>query len=362
MNPTAAGTLTPHAADLHQPRPVAPPPALPVLSAATRAAYAADWALFRTWCAAADRPTLPTDPDTVALFTTENPAAASTTRRRLRAIELEHHRAGLLSPLPHRPAAPRPPAIDPARLAEVLPALPTTGWAAGLFGRRDALLLTLRAHTHLTVQQLTHLRTGHLRVEPATGNGPADLLVDVDGHTNRVAGHDDPRICPACTWYRWRKIRELLIRYPGPRLADALRTANPVTAGSPHRCTRAAAAIADVAVFIPINRWGTVPAAADQTVSTRTVHTLTTAHLTGHAPRHSDPSPPPLELPELPAAPPPPAPDPQAAAALYLAGLAARRLAQQQLARVGAVLDDVDAAATELTHRLADLAAQFGGA
>ena len=70
---------------------------------ATPAAYAADWALFGTWCEAVDLTALPAAYGTVTQFTAENRAAASTTQRRLLAIELEHHRAGLPCPVPTGP-------------------------------------------------------------------------------------------------------------------------------------------------------------------------------------------------------------------------------------------------------------------
>ena len=54
-------------------------------------------------------------------------------------------------------------------------------------------------------------------------------------------------------------MRGLLLRYPARRPLT-LRTAEPLTAGSPHRCTRpATASIGDAAVFIAIDRWARPP-------------------------------------------------------------------------------------------------------
>lgn len=72
-----------------------------VLPAATRAGYAADWALFTDWCTAADHQALPATAGTVVLFLTENPAAVATLARRVTAIAHLHRRYGQPSPIEH---------------------------------------------------------------------------------------------------------------------------------------------------------------------------------------------------------------------------------------------------------------------
>ena len=114
--------------------------------------YVHDWALFTDWCAACEHRALPTHPTVVAEFLADHPAAAGTQRRRVTAINAVHTRGGLPAPglaetirqlLNNRRAE---------RLARIrsvawqrIPRIPTAGWPGGLFGRRDALILTLVA-------------------------------------------------------------------------------------------------------------------------------------------------------------------------------------------------------------------------
>ena len=77
-----------------------------VVSANTRAGYAADWALFTDWCTATHHVGLPADWSTVATFTAGCPGAPGTLRRRLAAI------ATTTAPpdTPHPPTQPGRPA------------------------------------------------------------------------------------------------------------------------------------------------------------------------------------------------------------------------------------------------------------
>src|SRR5699024_9604085 len=114
------------------------PPKLP-------ATYRYDWALFRDWCQAIGEPALPTSPAVIRGFLAAHPAAPETHRRRFAAIRSAHVGARYSRPrleVGDRPtigAAPR----DPARAREVLALLPAIGWPAGLWGRRDGLLIVL---------------------------------------------------------------------------------------------------------------------------------------------------------------------------------------------------------------------------
>jgi len=119
------------------------------LAASTLTGYAADWALFTDWCAATNHQPLPTDAATIAGFSTACPAAPATQRRRLAAVEHHHRAAG--SELPWKasgsvaaahPIRVREP-LDPDLVVAALRLLPSRGWTAGLFGRRDKALLVL---------------------------------------------------------------------------------------------------------------------------------------------------------------------------------------------------------------------------
>jgi site-specific recombinase XerD len=69
-------------------------------AANTRRAYRSDWADFAAWCAAHGLPTLPADPETVALYLAAlaQVAKVSTVQRRLTAIAKAHRAGGYETP------------------------------------------------------------------------------------------------------------------------------------------------------------------------------------------------------------------------------------------------------------------------
>ena len=124
-----------------------------VLSTRTQRTYAADWALFTDWCAATDTTALPADPQTVVEFLTACPAAPATSRCRVAAIDHHHTAHGHQRPgesVAVRAALGRPTGEpfqptdrDEEAVAAALRGLPSHGWTAGIFGRRDRALLVL---------------------------------------------------------------------------------------------------------------------------------------------------------------------------------------------------------------------------
>ena len=84
----------------------------------THRAYAADWRIFRTWCAGRGLDSLPADPRTVALFLADEASrrAVSTLRRRLAAIGHAHTQEG------HEP----PQALDTGTLRDVVAGIART--------------------------------------------------------------------------------------------------------------------------------------------------------------------------------------------------------------------------------------------
>src|SRR5258708_34996893 len=108
------------------------------------------WALFADWCAATGRVALPAQPETLAEFLADHPAQLGTHRRRVTAINSAHRQRGLSEPgrahAVHAALATRRyqrlQAVADA-LDEAIGQLPVSGWPHGLFGRRDALVLTL---------------------------------------------------------------------------------------------------------------------------------------------------------------------------------------------------------------------------
>src|SRR5664280_2211258 len=122
-----------------------------VLSARTRAAYASDWALFIDHCAVNGLQPLPADPQTVVEFLSSCPAAPATRRRRV--VAIDHHHAGAGYQRPGESAVVRAalgrPTGEPFQPTDgnrdavqaALRGLPSHGWTAGMFGRRDRALL-----------------------------------------------------------------------------------------------------------------------------------------------------------------------------------------------------------------------------
>ncbi len=340
------------------------------LSPATRAGYASDWALFTDWCTAADQQPLPASAATVLLFLAENPAAVRTSARRVTAIAHLHRRYGYPSPteqpevkqwlrmaagLSAEPA----PAVPTEKIEALLRQIPITGWPAGLFGRRDRMLLITRYTAQLTRPQLAGFTTEHLSVDPEK----LTLTLDTDAVT--LPATAEPATCPGCAWILWRRMLHLLAHHASARLlSDTLRRTVPLAKSDGHRCATAKNRTFSrpMPIFLPLDRWGAA-AVPPAPISTRSMSTLTSGHLTGWAPTHPDlyAAAEETALEEGTPAPPAPAPtDPQAAAERYLQGLEQRRRDVADLADVRDILDDVDHAAANLDARIKDLAQRYG--
>lgn len=175
----------------------------------------------------------------------------------------------------------------------------------------------------------------------------------------------EPATCTGCTWILWRRMLHLIAHHAGTRrLTDTLRSAVPLAESDRHRCATAKDRTfrAPMPIFLPLDRWGAT-SVTPAPISARSISTLTTGHLTGHAPTHPNPRPPVDEtaLQEAASVSPPPAPTaPRAAADRYLQGLEQRRRDIADLADVRDILDDVDHAAADLDARIKDLAQRYG--
>ena len=124
--------------------------------------------MFTDWCAATGNQALPAVPDTVLEFLTACPAARSTQRCRVAAIDHHHAAAGVAKPGESHdgPGRVRPPVdahIDtartgmPASRGRALRALPSHGWTQGMFGRRDRCLLVLSQLAGVPYTHLAHM-------------------------------------------------------------------------------------------------------------------------------------------------------------------------------------------------------------
>lgn len=307
--------------------------------------YRYDWALFADWCHAADLPSLPAAPETLALFLAEHPAAASTQRARVTAINWHHDHTGL--PAPGRADTIRD-LLDERRahrlrhvgelIRQQIPHLPTGGWPQGLFGRRDAALLLIAAAG--MPLQITGLQRRHLICDDET------LVVDTGRYRYRLdPTTSDTELAPAAVYRRWAQVLAFTDRHPSTRTLAAHLTRGhlPDLADDPSRDGR------DGLVFTPIDRWGYLPL-PPQPLTTGSIATIIRQHLTGTAPIHTIP--PRRQRTKTTAAEPiPPAKSPQLSGDYYDRGTTARRDALDALADVTDVLDDVEARAEALLEQ-----------
>jgi len=228
-----------------------------VLSANTRAGYAADWALFTDWCTATGRSSLPAEWATVTAFTAGCPGAPATIRRRLAAIAHHHRAAGQLAPVnPTKEVhSPSREVIDPGQVDMLMRLLPSNGWTAGLFGRRDRALLTLAAATTIPYRQLPRLTVGQLQVADGVAT-----VIDQHGTAHVVDSAAYPVTCGPCALVRWRRVLDTEAIFKSVKVL--LKDAEVVTAASHHPC-RAPKPIddrtLDAVLFPPINQWGHLP-------------------------------------------------------------------------------------------------------
>jgi hypothetical protein len=236
-----------------------------LLSPATRAGYAANWALFTDWCTATNRTPLPADWATITEFTAGCPGAPATLRRRLAAITHHHRTAGHPPPadpvVNEKSALPLRELIDPGQVEMLLRLLPSCGWTTGMFGRRDRALLTLAADTAIPYRQIAALTVGQLHI--AGGQGGGARITDALGAEHVLVSNPDPVLCGPCTLVRWRRVLNTVVtRHATRALVDLLKDAEKVTASSHHPCQ--APKLFDektlaVPLFPPINQWGHLP-------------------------------------------------------------------------------------------------------
>jgi hypothetical protein len=314
--------------------------------------YIHDWALFTDWCAACDHRALPAHPTVLAEFLADHPAAAGTQRRRVTAINAVHTEGGVPAPGLAETVRQLLNASRAERLERIravawqrIPQIPTTGWLGGMFGRRDALILTLVA-SGLGYEDITRLRRTDLTTEEEA------LVVRVGERWIRIPdGSDDPG--SAVAMHRsWVEVLGFLDRYPSTQLLA-------------QRLDRAGAGLAafaemmrsdDRPLFTPIDRWGHTPF-APTTLSSQSVAALVRAHLTGHPPAHKR-----LVLRRDTAAVEPEQPAQVADVELdtdyYDRGVTARREAHTQLTDVTDLLDGIEDEADKL---LVDLLALLDG-
>ena len=338
-----------------------------VLSARTRAAYASDWALFTDHCAVTDRPALPASPDTVVEFLQECAAAPATRRRRVAAIDHHHTTLGYRRPgesvavratLGRPTGEPfQPTETERGAVEAALRGLPSHGWTAGMFGRRDRALLVLSQVAGVPYRHLATLTAGDISI----ADGVTTIRSAAGEWTLRPA--DDAVLCGPCAVVRWLKILDLAVTKPSTKtIARALKKASAIDHRSPHVCDSGPVldeATRGVPLLPPIDQWGALPLPL-QRLSPHSLSRRTRDLLAGDLGAHR-------ELPVDPDPDPDPEPEPTtpkiqavAAAGAYGAAEAAavwdrRRRELEDLAGIIDVLTDVERRADEGNRRAAEL-------
>lgn len=208
--------------------------ALAARSTRTRAAYAADWAHFTSWCDAAGLDALPAVVDTVRLYLTDLEAtrdgtgavvfAPATMARRLAAIASVHRDGGHPSPTrdprvgavltgirrarAHDTYRMRPLLLGDLRL--ILGGLDYGTWPAGVTAARDAFVLlagfagALRRSelAALTVADLTWVPDDGLHLRVQTSKTDQESV----GATIALPYGQHPGTCPPCAALRWLRM------------------------------------------------------------------------------------------------------------------------------------------------------------
>lgn len=249
-----------------------------MVSDALTARYRYDYSRFADWCAVHGHTPMPADPSAVGEYLASAPAAPSTQRGRLSAINWAHRNAGF--PAPGRSPYVRN-LMNPARAARTerlhglieaaLPNLPTWGWPAGLFGRRDAVLLHL-ARSGLSFPLIAGLDRSEVAIRSdriEIGAGPLVVL--------RAA--DDRAICPVAAFRRWAAVLAVVHRPTATYLLEQHLERETL----PERIS--AAAHTTGPLLFALDRDGS-PALDPSPLTPGSIGVITAAHILGRVPTH----------------------------------------------------------------------------
>lgn len=240
--------------------------------------YRYEWGYFADWCAAYDCVAFPASPLTVARFLQDDPAKNATLRRRVTAINSVHAACGV-----ERPGT----AAAVRRLLSVrrrhrrqaysaITELPVRGWPAGLFGRRDALLLWLVCLADVPPSAIATMQRSDLSAD-------SNCVLIGGGHDIEIPLDEEDWFGLLPVWRRWGKIQELLERQPSPRaLVLPLMNAEPLKVSAkpllepPNPPQRR-----DSALLPPINQWGYSPLDTSRGLSEAAVRRIVASRLSG---------------------------------------------------------------------------------
>lgn len=311
------------------------------------------WRLFADWCEATGHVALPAQPETLAEFLADHPAQIPTHRRRVTAINAAHRQCGFPEPgrahAVHAALATRRHARLQAvadLLEERIRQLPVTGWPRGLFGRRDALILTLVA-AGLTYTEIAALRRGELRRQAH------ELVIDSTRQWRLGANLEVAEHHPSMIHARWARVQQILDGFPNARMLAHYFEQPPETV------TDRSASVLDTAtaeqpLIVTIDRWGYTPL-RPAPMTAQSIAAITQAHLSGEAPKHHRRTRASGTGIEVTASVPLKSADEVKAldSRYYRRGITARRRAHSWLTNVGDELDGVASRAEELLGQLA---------
>jgi hypothetical protein len=224
--------------------------------------------------------------------------------------------------------------------------LPATGWPYGMFGCRDALILTLVA-AGLTYAEVSELR----RADPYRCGD--ELVIEGRRQWRLNADAAGPRCSPVAVYARWARVQGLLDRFPSTRML-AHYFEHSTADVAPGDLPVLEAKAAGQPLIVSIDRWGYTPLVATP-MAAQSVAAVTRAHLAGRSPSHRPRTPlrragadttsqPVRDAPIRPA---------PLDGRYYQRGVQARRLANTQLSSVGDILEDVNNRAERLLEELA---------
>lgn len=316
--------------------------------------YRYEWALFTDWCVAAESVPLPASPETVAAFLDDNPAGDEALRRRVAAINRAHRdvgesERGTVTAIRLRLDRARSHRVARRRIAaaSIVPALPTIGWPAGLFGRRDALVLVLYA-LGLGPREIASLDRRDIE---ACGDG---LRIRGRHQLDTTELDEVESGVSARTWTLWQQVLDVADRSASTRVLEELLRTGHVSV------TYVGAAAGRGPVVVPIDRWGAVPFPLTA-MTAPSIADVIAAHLNGTAPRH--PTRPERVRRGGNARAAPPGAGHYEAPTLddgyYDAGTAARRDAAVAMTDVDDILDDIDIRTEQMMRRTMDLLETF---
>ncbi|WP_189339081.1 hypothetical protein [Williamsia muralis] len=241
--------------------------------------YRGDWQLYTDWCTAFDVDALGSSALTTARYLHFEPdRSRATLRRRVSAINTAHRLTGRTPPGTITAVRTLLSARERHQhtAVQAIPRLPTFGWPAGLFGRRDALILTLVCRLGIPVGEVGDLRCGDITADPVDGT------VHIGGHHLLTAAPElDERYGPYAVWLRWARLRDLTLRRPSPLSWAPVLHQAPVR--PPHITVVTYEPADPDAVLLPaFDRWGNPTAPIGDTttgLSPRAVSAILATHL-----------------------------------------------------------------------------------